>query len=126
ELTLTVMVDADLEAGAQISNVAIVSSTDDPDTPKESDPEVVVVNEPTDSATSISVTKTSDVDNAKVGDMVDFMIHIENSGDNVAYGISVVDSIPQGTMAIQSTPTAEMTESIVHWKIDSLGVGESV
>ncbi|MBN7817703.1 T9SS type B sorting domain-containing protein, partial [Algoriphagus pacificus] len=76
--------------------------------------------------TIISVTKWSDTRTVEIGGMIDYIIRIKNLGDTIAYNLIVVDSLPEGTMAVDANLDGEILDLKVIWEIDSLTVGDSL
>ncbi|WP_339876589.1 gliding motility-associated C-terminal domain-containing protein [uncultured Algoriphagus sp.] len=122
DLTLTVMVNADVAAGTQISNVAIVSSPDDPDSPKESDPEVVEITD----ETSFTIVKTANVEEAYVGDEITYTISVMNVSTIIQQGISVSDLLPEGLTYSSSNSGGVLENGAVKWTVQSLDPNESI
>ncbi|WP_192349229.1 gliding motility-associated C-terminal domain-containing protein [Algoriphagus sp. Y33] len=124
ELTLLAQVTDDVEVGDIIYNTAVVDLPDDGEDPTESDPGdgVEVIDSPTD----INITKTQDVSSVVPGDMITYTILLENLGDNIATGIVVTDTLPQGTMLVETNPEATVSDGVITWTIESLGVDESI
>ncbi|WP_339754210.1 DUF7507 domain-containing protein [Algoriphagus aquimarinus] len=125
ELTLVTKVTDEVEVGDIIYNTAVVDLPGDGEDPTESDPGdgVLVIDEPTNTNTFITARKWTDVDKVAVGDLVDFTIRIENSGDYMAYDLMVIDSLPAGTMAMEANPAGEISDKAVVWNVDSLAAG---
>jgi len=127
ELTLVSNVTDDVEVGDIIYNTAVVDVPGDDEVPTESDPGngvlIIGKKEPSDPGTFITARKWTDVNKVAVGDLIDFTIRIENSGDFMAYNLTIMDSLPAGTMAMEASPIGEITDKTVAWTIDSLAVG---
>ncbi|MBN7813051.1 DUF11 domain-containing protein, partial [Algoriphagus sp. H41] len=122
ELTLVVSLAADLAAGTQLSNVAVVSSPDDPDGPKESDPAVVTV----ENAAKLSVTKTASSSTALAGGDLEYTIRVANAGPSDAAELTVTDALAAGLVFGSAGQGGVHSEGLVTWKIASLAAGESV
>ncbi|MCE7056982.1 gliding motility-associated C-terminal domain-containing protein, partial [Algoriphagus sp. AGSA1] len=124
ELTLLAQVTDEVEVGDVIFNTAVVDLPDDGEDPTESDPGdgVEVIDSPTD----INITKTQDVSSVVPGEMITYTILLENLGDNIATGIVVTDTLPQGTLLVETSPEATVSEDVITWTVESLGAGESI
>uniref|UniRef100_UPI003F6F4DAC T9SS type B sorting domain-containing protein n=1 Tax=Algoriphagus sp. TaxID=1872435 RepID=UPI003F6F4DAC len=122
DLVLTVSVPADITSGTMISNVAVVSSPDDPETPKESDPEVVEVVDPL----SFTIEKVSNVSEAKIGDVITYTIKVSNVSSVVKEEIQVTDTLPVGLMYVESDQGGLFANGVVSWIIPSLAAGQNI
>ncbi|WP_268035365.1 gliding motility-associated C-terminal domain-containing protein, partial [Algoriphagus sp. PAP.12] len=121
ELLLTVRVSQDTPVGTEISNVAIISSPDDPDTPKETDPEIITVVNPV----SLSVTKSANVETVLPGGLVVYMINVMNSGQGIAGDVTIHDTLDEALEFIAATDGGTVSNGVVTWEISELGAGES-
>ncbi|WP_310101774.1 gliding motility-associated C-terminal domain-containing protein, partial [Algoriphagus sp. 4150] len=124
ELTLRAQVTDEVEVGDIIYNTAVVDVPGDGEDPKESDPGDGV--EVIDSTTDINITKTQDVTSVTPGGMVTYTIRLDNLGESIARGIVVTDTLPQGTMLVETNPVATVNGDVITWNIESLGIGESI
>ncbi|SMP32316.1 isopeptide-forming domain-containing fimbrial protein, partial [Algoriphagus winogradskyi] len=122
ELMLTVIVDADVSNGTQISNVAIVSSPDDPDSPKESDPEVVTV----ENNGSLVIIKNADVESVLPGGDIVYTIAISNTGNAQVTSVLVTDELPEGVSFISASNGGSVENGVVTWTIPTLASGETI
>ncbi|PRY90342.1 gliding motility-associated C-terminal domain-containing protein, partial [Mongoliibacter ruber] len=125
-LELTVLVDEDLPGGTTIRNIATVESPDDPEGPKENDPEDVLVEEDEILDTQVSVVKTSNVASASPGDLIEFSIQVTNEGENSAMNVVITDILPDGLMAMNANSGGEIEGNTVTWIIDSIQPEESI
>ena len=90
---------------------------------------------PLDPETEIILTKTADRDTADVGDLVNYTVTIQNSGDTVS-AVDLFDTLPigfryiPGTTLIESIPTEDPDISedatLLTFDIDALAPGETV
>tara|TARA_R110002020_G_C16308051_1_gene773589 strand:- start:2935 stop:4728 length:1794 start_codon:yes stop_codon:yes gene_type:complete len=124
ELTLITVVTDEVEVGDIIYNTAVVDQPDDEEEPIESDPGDGV--EVVDSPTEITITKTQDVTSIYPGEILTYTITLDNLGENIATGILVTDTLPQGTMLVETSPEANVNEDVISWNIESLDAGASV
>uniref|UniRef100_UPI000716A6E2 T9SS type B sorting domain-containing protein n=1 Tax=Algoriphagus resistens TaxID=1750590 RepID=UPI000716A6E2 len=122
DLVLTVSVPQDITAGTMISNVAVVTSPDDPDTPKESDPEVVEVVDPL----SFTIEKVPNMSEAKIGDVITYTIKVSNVSSLVKEEIQVTDTLPVGLMYVESDQGGLFANGVVSWIIPSLAPGQNI
>ncbi|WP_339870323.1 isopeptide-forming domain-containing fimbrial protein, partial [uncultured Algoriphagus sp.] len=122
DLTLTVMVDADVATGTQISNVAIVSSPDDPDSPKESDPEVVIVEKDVD----LEITKTASASTVLAGGEFSYTISVTNTGLSDATDLTITDALPAGLSFISADNGGVNNAGTISWTIPTLAAGASI
>ena len=75
----------------------------------------------------LSVVKTSQVKEAKVGDVVPFTITVSNKGEATAANIKVVDIMPEELDYVSSEPAPVMTsEEELVWKVNVPANGNAV
>src|SRR5690606_36129304 len=122
DLTLTVRVDSDLAVGTQISNVAIVNSPDDPETPKESDPEVVTVEKDVD----LTITKTASSPTVLAGGEFSYTITVGNSGVSEATDLEVTDELAAGLGFVSADNGGVNENGTVTWTVATLAAGASI
>ncbi|WBL44160.1 gliding motility-associated C-terminal domain-containing protein [Algoriphagus halophytocola] len=121
-LSLTVSVPMDIAVGTIITNVAVVESPDDPDTPKESDPEEVEVVQ----AFSYTIEKVPNVTEAAIGDQVIYTINVANISEVVKEDIQVTDILPMGLAFVSADQGGLSNNGVVFWVIPSLAVGQNI
>jgi len=111
-ITFDVVVDDPIASGVEtVSNQGTVSGdnfdnelTDDPDdeTTDDSDPTVT----PIDASPDLSVTKDDGADTVVPGDMVSYTIDYANNGNQNATGVTITDTVPEGTTFDAANSTA--------------------
>jgi uncharacterized repeat protein (TIGR01451 family) len=129
-------VDDQLAPGAEIENVASVSSgggcstsstsADEPSAPDDA-PRSKCDAADRDRVPAVSVAKDDGTTTAVAGDRLDYRIVATNTSDVVAPDVVVVDQLPFSTTLIQSSiPLAEVsTDTVLHWDLGDLAPGET-
>ncbi|WP_295118574.1 SpaA isopeptide-forming pilin-related protein [uncultured Leifsonia sp.] len=128
-------VDDQLSPGAEIENVASVSSgggcssstasSDEPanpDEPPRSKCDAVDI----DRVPAVSVAKDDGTTAVVVGERLDYRIVATNDSDVVAPDVIVVDQLPFSTTLVESSiPLADVsTDTVLHWDLGDLAPGE--
>jgi gliding motility-associated-like protein/uncharacterized repeat protein (TIGR01451 family) len=122
-LTLVVNIPKNVEQGTLIRNTVVANSPDDPDGPKESAPEEVMVE---DGLTVVAVTKTANTNHVYTGATVNFNIAIANQGDDPAKNIHVVDELPVGLVAVGAGNGGSISGNTITWDIAEIGPGQEL
>ncbi|WP_194777857.1 DUF7507 domain-containing protein, partial [Pararhodonellum marinum] len=124
ELELVTIVNNLANTGDFIRNIATVDSTTDPEGTKESDPglgiEVII-----DPSTTLTVSKSVDVEEAFLGDVVVYSIIIRNDSEIPAFNLEVRDTLPNQFMVVELIPDAtEVIGNSILWEVDVLEANE--
>lgn len=129
-------VDDQLAPGAEIENVASVSSgggcstsstsADEPWTPDDV-PRSKCDAVDRDRVPAVSVAKDDGTTTVVAGERLDYRIVATNTSDVVAPDVVVVDQLPFSTTLVESSiPLAEVsTETVLHWDLGDLAPGET-
>ncbi|MGQ0721389.1 MAG: DNRLRE domain-containing protein [Candidatus Eiseniibacteriota bacterium] len=121
-LDLWATVDAGT-AGATLSNVALVTATEQDDTNPANNADTASVRV---LAADLSLAKTVDVALPKEGDTVHFTVCVRNEGPDSAAGVEVTDSVPPGLTWTGDTPSQGTYDSGTGvWVVGAVAVGDS-
>jgi uncharacterized repeat protein (TIGR01451 family) len=114
------------------SNVAQVIASDQPDTDSTPNNNVPSEDDQDDAGfrprvIDLMLTKTVDNFSPSVGDEVEFVVTILNTGDDVATGVQAIDQIPDGVTPINVTPSrGSFDRTTGVWNIGTVGVDDPV
>ena len=98
--TITVLLEADLAAGALLVNDAVVDGTTaDPEPSNNEDDAPVSITRDSDLVTS----KSDQVDPVAAGEQLTYTVQVQNLGPSDAANVVVVDTLPAGTIFVSST-----------------------
>lgn len=122
DLELIVLV-GQVNDGDQIRNVAVVTSPTDPNGPKESEPEIVIIDN---RAPELTIIKTTQATTAVAGENFTYTIIVSNTGSAPARDIVVTDELPEGLTFIAADNGGTHSAGIVTWKIPTLAIGQSL
>lgn len=115
EAETTIVKDGEAAEDVVFTNVKKTDTTEDP---KGDDPEPA-------KTPLLSITKTTDVKNVQVGDVVPYTITITNSGEGDATGVEIVDALPEGLTYVSDDSNGAVDGQNVTWTVD-VAAGESV
>ncbi len=117
-LVITVRVDADVLPGQELRNVVFLNYTDDADNlMQETSSEAVSwVRAP-----SVTVSKIVDRSSAEPGDLLTYTLYYNNTGSDPAADLWINDTLPAGTVFVNSTEEGVRTG--MSWHFTDVSVG---
>ncbi|MCL2115122.1 MAG: hypothetical protein FWH29_02750 [Methanobrevibacter sp.] len=119
-VTLTIVVR--VNGTGNISNLANITSVDQPNLGVYSSSALISVS----NAVNLSIVKSSNTTNAGYGDLVTYIINVTNYGPNIANDVFVVDELDYRLVFINSSTTIGTYNNVTGlWSIPSLAIGES-
>ncbi|MFZ5365172.1 MAG: peptidoglycan-binding protein [Patescibacteria group bacterium] len=119
--TITIIVTP-TSSGSFTNNISVTATESDPTPGNNSDSEDTTVGDVAD----LSLTKTVDISNPNVGDMITYTITVSNAGAGNATGVSVKDILPAGVTYSSDTPSQGTYNSVTGvWTLGSIANGAS-
>ncbi|EIM71699.1 hypothetical protein A3SI_20307 [Nitritalea halalkaliphila LW7] len=122
-LSLVVLVDADLADGTVISNIAIVNSPTDPETPKESDPDETPVDN---NRRAMLMLEKSAPMTVIAGNNLTYTFTLSNQGTAPARNIRVSDMLPAEVNFVSADMGGMLEGGEVVWNVAELLPGAAV
>ncbi|MCH7396490.1 gliding motility-associated C-terminal domain-containing protein [Belliella sp. DSM 107340] len=122
ELNLVLSTESSLEAGMIISNIAVVESPTDENSPKECDPSEVLV----ETAADLNITKTASSPTVLAGENISYTITVSNNGPSDALEVKVSDMLPAGTAFVSADNGGVNDSGTVNWNLGTLSAGASM
>ncbi|MCO8124080.1 DUF11 domain-containing protein [Stieleria sp. TO1_6] len=130
--SVTLNLDAIVTGAGFQTNMAEIIASDQPDTdstPNNGDP----TEDDQDDAQirprqiDLMLNKTVDNYSPTVGDEIEFVITVNNTGDDVATGVTVAEQLPAGVTSIDESPSrGSYDRSTGIWTIGSIGINDPV
>ncbi len=122
ELTFAAAIDSGTPSGTQIQNIAYLVS---PDTSTTDTTITTVIPK-----AKLSIDKSVDPTQAIAGDTLSYTVTVRNTGDTAAFGILIVDTLPNATTLVEGSITNggvyDAPARLISWSIPTLGVGDSL
>ena len=124
-VSMTVNVNSGVPSGTIINNIANVTYTGG-STP--SNNYTVIVSGGGQDYQLFTVSKRSDKNEAKAGDIVRFTVDVTNVSNTTLNGMKVNDVIPTGTEYVQGSanPSANITGNVLTWNLAPIAAGQTV
>jgi uncharacterized repeat protein (TIGR01451 family)/gliding motility-associated-like protein len=118
--TLTVTVPVDVIAGTQFRNIAVVT-TDNPEGPYISDPEIVTVT----SGANVVITKTGPA-TVMAGSVFSYTISISNIGTGKAFNVSITDELSDFVTFVSSSVNTTINNGLLTWNFAEIQASEMI
>ncbi|MCR9016836.1 DUF7507 domain-containing protein [Aquiflexum gelatinilyticum] len=123
DITLVVLVNGNFVGGEVLSNIATAVSPSDPDTPKNSAPSQVTVEEV---KPEIEVTKKANAPTVFAGEFISYTIEVTNFGTAPATNVTITDQLPAGTFFISADNSVTHNAGTVTWTVGTINPGVTV